>query len=137
MMPCDSSYLNATASEKYNQETAQLLVYLREKLSLEVSMELADAARQYYCNLDFTPQLCDLLRRMSPEEIDTIVYDGRSKDARRLADWWDEHQRVDEERQAQEVEKQYLADTALKAIEKLEPEELEAIEWHFKNRTVP
>ena len=34
--------------------------------------------------------LCTLIRNMSEEQRDRIVYNGRDPVSRRLADWWDE-----------------------------------------------
>lgn len=35
---------------------------------------------------------------------EAAIYDGRNKDARVVADWWDEHKEVDEQRKAYEAE---------------------------------
>lgn len=44
---------------------------------------------------DCTQALCALIKGMTEEELNKFVYDGRSPTARRLANWWDDHQEKD------------------------------------------
>jgi hypothetical protein len=39
---------------------------------------------------------------MSTEDADRLVYDGRNPMARKLADWWEEHQKADKMRRNRE-----------------------------------
>ena len=48
--------------------------------------------------LDFdkaTEMVCTAIRGMTTEQEDKILYNGRSKNARGLADWWEKHQKDD------------------------------------------
>jgi len=42
--------------------------------------------------------LCETLRAMKPAQFKRIVHDGSNPLARRLADWWDQHQEADRRR---------------------------------------
>jgi hypothetical protein len=98
-MPCNSDHLEATNREAYNRLTAQLIVYLNGRSAS--AKEKADAAN-YYGGADYTAQLCAMLTAMSTEDADRLVYDGRNPMARKLADWWEEHQKADKMRRNRE-----------------------------------
>jgi hypothetical protein len=65
-----------------------------EAATPEEAVEKADAAN-YYGGADYTVELCAMLTAMSPEDANRLVYDGRNAMARKLADWWEEHQKAD------------------------------------------
>lgn len=44
---------------------------------------------------ELTAFLCDFCKRVGEE----FIYNGRDRDCRQLADWWDEHKRLDEARE--------------------------------------
>lgn len=50
--------------------------------------------------------LCQLLNGLNDEQTSTIVYNGCNKQARKLADWWERHQKLDKERE--EMEDKFL-----------------------------
>ena len=52
-----------------------------------------------------------------------IVYDGRNKTSRDLADWWDEHLEADEARERLEAERKYDDEIKKIALKKLTAEE--------------
>lgn len=106
-MPCSSEHMKQTGTEAYNQRTAQLYIYALEKMSAfskidKKNLALAKSeAHDSYARVDFTQQLCDLLRDLSPEQIEQVVYNARDPMSRKLADWWEEHQDADQKREAQ------------------------------------
>ena len=65
------------------------------------------ASDTYYCNEDkcddFTALLCNTIESESVHEVHAIIYNGRDRTARKLADWWDNHQQHDAEREAREA----------------------------------
>lgn len=105
-MPCRSDYLEPTACEQYNQLTAQLYLYAMEVLSKqgthtwspELTKDVTLTANHMYASSDYTPHLCALINKLSPAELDLIVYNARDSMSRKLADWWEEHQAVDAKR---------------------------------------
>ena len=100
-MPCNSDYMNQTQKEKLLQETAQFYVYLLKKMGVKTSQidpALRQAADTYYCTADFVPQLCDYIRSMTPEDVESIISNAHDRTARRLADWWEDHKKADKKR---------------------------------------
>ena len=113
-MPCNSDYMEPNAIEKNTKQTAQNLVYVYKSLGKDIPKAYKEAAESYYPNTkllnEMVVHLCSILRQMPHDEMDKIVYDGRNSNARKLADWWDEHKKADEARikkQKQKDEKEY------------------------------
>lgn len=75
-----------------------------------------------------TALLCSKIRKMSKMLKDSIVYDPYSKLSRELANWWEEHQVADKERET--MEKQKIAKAALRrtALAKLTERERNALD---------
>lgn len=94
-MPCNSDYLEANEKEKTLKETAELLVYVLERMGKTPDQDLVSAANDYYCNKDYVPDLCKEIKSLSEENFEAIVYDARCPKSRRLADWWERHERAD------------------------------------------
>lgn len=112
-MPCDASYMEPTQREKNSKLVARLLIYVLDFLQPDQSDERVDMlniAQSQYGDpgrLDeLTARLCSLCHEMSDDQKNSIIYNGHSPNARRLADWWDEHQEAD--RQRVERERQEL-----------------------------
>ena len=102
----------------YCRETARCFIIARTKRGLVVPDELISLANNEYCQTDFTDELREFIGRMDADTLDAVVYNGRDRDGRRLADWWDDYQ--ERERQRNEAEKQKLI---CSAMEKLTREE--------------
>jgi len=98
-MPCRSDYLEQTHEEANNQLAAQLLVYVYEALRQDVPDWVAAEAKTYYAHdTRSVPLLCKTVKGLTPRQLKRIVYDGTNPTARKLADWWDKHQQMDEEK---------------------------------------
>lgn len=130
-MPCRSEYLAPTAEEGKSRNVCCLLQYVLRELGESVPDRVDAASKSIYgdvAKLDSdTAELCRILKSLTPQQTEKLVYDGRSKRARRLADWWERHQRADERRAAQEkldAEKDKLRKSALKKLTKQEREAL-------------
>lgn len=48
---------------------------------------------------EWTEILCNICKSMTEEEENRLIYDGRNPRARKLADWWDEHKKMDEQKE--------------------------------------
>ena len=107
-MPCNSEHMNARPDEVLSRETAKLIVYLNTKLAITTPAWIATAADEYYGAEDRVDEvvalLCTTIRGMTPKQVDAIVYNGKDETARKLADWWDEHQKADAIREAAAAE---------------------------------
>lgn len=126
-MPCNSDHMHPTSDEAYRQRTAKLLLWTRAMLGIKRPAKLANDSDDIYCAVDYTGQLCALLKSLSLDQVDNIVYNGKSRNSRDLANWWEEHQandarRVDAEKAA--AKKQALVDSAMS---KLTPAERKAL----------
>jgi len=54
--------------------------------------------------------LCDAIRELDEDQLNSIVYNGRDRESRALADWWDEHRANDLAHEEEDA-----ADAAIKA----------------------
>lgn len=107
-MPCNSEHMNPTNKERYYQRTAQLLRYVVEKThSIPPADDLLKAADDQYCQHDYTATLCAHIKGFAPHQMESVVYNARDPMSRKLADWWEEHQAADKNRE--EVERQLPA----------------------------
>lgn len=106
-MPCRSDYMEPTHKERLLQETALLFAYAIDALGEEVPDSVHQAAADQYCRVDFVPELCQLIRNMTEDECDRIVYNPRSKISRSLADWWETHEEADRKRDAEQKQDRY------------------------------
>jgi len=129
-MPCRDDWPDPSHAQKRSQQAAKLLIYLYEKMGKHVflSEKLAQDARDCYCNTDWVKVLCALLKGMSQEERESYIYVARDKQARALADWWEEHQEVDRLREEMERQREKRQELRLGALKKLTREEIEALE---------
>ena len=102
-MPCNSDYLNPNHRERQLQRTAKLLIYVCQEMSQPVEPWIDDEAENIYArDTRLVPELCRVLRSLSPEDRERIVYNAHDKRSRDLADWWEEHEKVDKAREGKE-----------------------------------
>jgi hypothetical protein len=129
-MPCTSNYPDPTSRNRLLQSTAARLVYVNTALKRIVTPKMREAAKNVYCTSDYVETLCTLLTHLQKNDeplFDKIVYDARSADARKLATWWEKHQRADAERIKREAADNAREVLIRSAMAKLTPEEIAAI----------
>lgn len=127
-MPCNSDYLDPTMMEEQLQRTAQLLVYVLRQLDWPIGAELIrEADNPYAEEVGQVERLCSTLSGLSKDDFERIVYNARSKTSRDLADWWEEHEAADREREEQERADTRREQARQSALAKLTPEEREAL----------
>lgn len=124
-MPCRTE--EPTATEEYNQRTAQLAVYVLEQLSMFIPNDVSMAADAVFCSIDFTPSLCDLLKNMSRKQMTEIVYNAHSKQSRALADWWEQHQEADRRNAQRDADEKKRKELQAQALKKLTDQERAAL----------
>jgi hypothetical protein len=123
-MPCSSGYLDPTNTQRELQRAAKLLLYVYDAFGATAPQWIVAASVDLYCDDDrVVPALCDQLKRMTSADMDRIVYNARDRQARDLADWWEEHQAADLEREAIEKAAAQEKATIIDALAKLEPNE--------------
>lgn len=91
-MPCDTPPRSGAELFEYEHasEAAELLPWVLARLNhfpVGPTTNRADMAR-----------LCGVIKGMTPEQRASIVYDAHNRMSRRLANWWEDHQRYDEAR---------------------------------------
>ena len=129
-MPCNSDYPVQSAHQALLQRTARLYGHALSHLGRRVPSQVTEAAAEEYCEADFVPDLCKLLRDLklrSVKDFDDLVYNARSKISRDLADWWEEHESADVERERREQEEKAWAELSRLALSKLTSAEAVAL----------
>lgn len=112
-MGCNSDYMNPTTKERELRETAVLYDFALRQVygeNVKPCNKLASALNTSYPNEDLTAELCTLLRGLDLKTFESLVYNAREPQSRRLADWWERHLAADEQRIKQEIEKKFKAD---------------------------
>lgn len=126
-MPCNSDHMEPTGKEKYLQRTAKLYAYAMGMLSRRIPDDVVADMNNIYCTKDHTAALCTFLRDLKRETFDSIVYNGRDRTSRQLADWYEEHIKADRERIRKETDERMQKRLRKSAVAKLTPAELKAI----------
>jgi translation initiation factor IF-2 len=128
-MPCRCDEMQDTILEAYVKRTAGLLLYtashvgrqLEDKSWVEI---LAKKGTNHQGDADvLTQQLCEIITSLSESGKNKVVYNGRIKIARDLADWWEEHEAGEARRAAEDK----LKAKRVKALKKLTREERELL----------
>lgn len=131
-MPCKSDYLEPTQRERQLQLAAQLYQWVLAQEGCVAAARVKAAAHDPYCKDDFVPELCTLLRNMPKDRREALVYNAHDPMARKLADWWEEHQKADtlrEEHEARMAESKRMAKLKEQALAKLTEEEIAALRY--------
>ena len=130
-MGCRSDYMEPNEREKESVLVCHLLIFAFTELKRKIPQDVVSAAMATYGDVvrldEHTALLCDTCANMSVRYCERIIYNGRSPDSRRLADWWDRHQEADKKRIDEEMGKKKNEVLVKSAKSKLSLEELEAL----------
>lgn len=128
-MPCHG--YEQSPSDRESHVICGHLKYLMTKLQLLVPENIMRAAQDPFhtvADLDSkVAYLCELCGSLTTEQQDAFIYNGRDKNARALADWWDLHQELDRQRILQEEEVLRQKEARANALAKLTPEDIKAL----------
>lgn len=132
-MPCRSDYMEPTQRERLLQETAQLYAYVLHATGNLVPQKVELAANNQYCRDDFVADLCQFITEMTADLRMQIIYNPYNRTARRLADWWEEHEAADRQRVAQEQTELLKQDRYEQVIAKLSDEDIAVLkdQWEI------
>lgn len=107
-MPCRSDYMEPTDREHESVLVMKLLNFCLPLLKIKVPKEVKDNLKNPYGMVNLldkhTALLCKTVGGMTHDEQNFILFDGRNKMSRQLADWWESHQVADAKREKQERE---------------------------------
>jgi hypothetical protein len=123
-MPCRSDYLEPSWKEKQLQRTAKLYAFALDELQMPVPLQVTRDGDDIYCSRDYVTALCKLIKSMTEEQVELIIYNARNKSSRDLADWWEDHQAADQERIANETTLEEMKRIKSKIYGKLTAEEV-------------
>ena len=108
-MPCNSDYMAPTAYELQIVATAKLLKYIALDLGHEVNSTVERLSQDRNYNEvtraigdELVATLCKVMHELPAEVVERLVYGNRCREARDLANWWEEHQAADRKREAKE-----------------------------------
>tara|TARA_B100000614_G_scaffold262909_1_gene300658 strand:+ start:165439 stop:165924 length:486 start_codon:yes stop_codon:yes gene_type:complete len=102
--------MEPNAREAESQRVAQHLLYILPALERQVPPGVGAAASSIYGDRDsldeWTALLCSTCKEVEsdPPSAEAYLYNGRKAQARRLADWWDQHKAADARREEAEAE---------------------------------
>ncbi len=126
-MPCND-YPDPTPQSRDLQRTTSLLIYTLTKLGHKPAMWMKEQAKNPYAvDERAITELCALLKAMSNDQLEQIVYDAHSRNARDLANWWEDHQEADRKREKEEAARKKRKNLRQQALEKLTPAERKAL----------
>lgn len=96
--------------------TAKLLNYVLKLTGQTVPHQIVDFARGHRSACiskqvgdNIVATMCEVMGKLTPEQIEELAYKPRTKEARALADWWEEHQAADAERVAVQENRELMA----------------------------
>lgn len=120
----DSKYMEPSSFEIRGAETSKILVWLKGVLGLPVLPEDCVYYNIGRGNLDhLVRELCAAIKTMTPEQIESIIYNPRDKMARLCATWKEEHDEADRVREQKEAARKNREAAKLAALSKLTPAE--------------
>ncbi len=140
-MPCRYDEREPNLRELESKKVASLIKSLFTKLNKVIPPTVTIAAKErsddgYMAyglvdKLDYhTNLLCSAIKSFQQKEIDIYLYNGRDKDARKLADWWDNHVKQDKIREKIEEKRQEIERLKKSGLSKLTKEEREALKLY-------
>jgi hypothetical protein len=97
-MPCYSP--PESNNEKESRKVSELILIFNKKMGIVSDYQIEKWSESFYenhCDI-VVPMLCEKINSLSEQELDRVVYNGRDKESRRLADWFDYHNEFDKNR---------------------------------------
>lgn len=101
-MPCSVDHMMPNASEKLSKKLAKMVLHCHDRQVVsfdDTDLDLntvIKAAHDFYGNTHISNDLARLLCASLKEADEDWIYDGRTRERRDLANWWDEHKSTDE-----------------------------------------
>lgn len=130
-MPCNSDYMNPRFDEQESKRAAQFIVYLDLNLGIKTPEWIIQANLNTYGSPnrlnELVKMLCSICTNLGEDAKNKLIYNGKDATARDLADWWEQHQKADEERIEKEKKEKNKKKLIKKALSKLSKSERKAL----------
>ena len=136
-MPCSCEGQSSPVRCKTG-EVCEHLEYLYASTNQKCPKWVSDSAVNHYSPCSCVPlnkvttMLYDLIRSLTDNQMEAFVYNGRKKQARMVAGWWEDYQEQVKRREKARDRKQKRKDLRERALRKLTVEEMEVLclkEW--------
>lgn len=98
--------IEQTKEQKRNHEAANFIIYINDKLDyyLVIPPYVIESSKNYFANDErLVPELCKIIKSLSKDEFEKIVYNAHNKQSRALADWWEEQLDLDEKKEMESI----------------------------------
>jgi len=119
----------ATELEKKSRIAAKCLVYVLKEKGYTPDKWMIEATEDYNVSVhrldEITGMLCDFCHLMTEGEKEKIIYNGRNKDSRMLAGWYEKHLHADRKKEEAREEKERAERIITNILSKLTAEEIE------------
>jgi len=119
--------MEPTEYERESKDTCQRLLYALNDTGQPIPRWVKLAASSSYGDVnrinEAVVMLCSTIRAMSPDDFERVVYNAHSKESRKLATWWERHEKADRKREACEAKERAEEELRQAALAKLSPEE--------------
>ena len=93
-MPCESAYMEPSYDERESNKVCKLICYLFKEIGREIPEWVKESADDCYGNARrlgaAEKMLLNAVNQLSDKEKDKFVYNGRIKNARLLANWYED-----------------------------------------------
>ncbi len=98
-MPCRDDYPEPSELNRRLQVAAKCIRYLNKQLSVKTPKWIREQSKESFAHDDrLVPLLCAMVKELTKKQKKELIYNGYDKKARRLADWWEEHEEADRRR---------------------------------------
>lgn len=136
MAPCNSEHMEPTYMEIESKHLCEHIVYLLPLLNRKVPSWAKSGAEDYYGNCPKRSEaeqiLISTIESMTPAQKDRYIYDGRNKNARKLADWYDNYSEKYKTKLEKKQREKDLKDKAEDILSKLREGEVEILRNYLK-----
>ena len=136
-MPCDCSHMQPTYDETESKRVCKLICFLFNELNLQIPNWIEEASIDMYGNSRKLTAaesiLYDTVKSLSEDKFSAYVYNARSKDSRKLANWYEDYDKKTKDKREGLRIKAEKEKRAKSILAKLRNDDVEIIRNYLKN----